>query len=255
MLRGDAVIANSRWTAAHMRANYRQRPKKCVVIGRGVDIDRFDPARVHPERAVALRRSWGVAADDVAILLPGRLTRWKGQLALVEAMTRLVGNSAGAGLHAVLAGDEQGGGYRAEIESAIRRSGLERHITLVDHIEDMPAAYAAADIVVSASTKPEAFGRVAAEAGAMARAVVATDHGGARETVLGGTSGVLVPPGDTEAMATALRWLREAGPERRAAMGAAGRAHVMQNFTLARMTADTLALYRELLAAHSAAPR
>ncbi|HEY3778489.1 MAG TPA: glycosyltransferase family 4 protein [Rhizomicrobium sp.] len=254
MLRGDAVIANSHWTAAHMRANYRLTPKKCVVIHRGVDTDRFDPARVHPERAVALRRSWGIAAEGVAVLLPGRLTRWKGQLVLIDAMARFARDSAGAHLHAVLAGDEQGGGYRAEIERAIHGRGIEHHVSLLEHIEDMPAAYAAADIVVSASTKPEAFGRVAAEAGAMARAVVATDHGGARETVLAGTSGVVVPPGDAEALADALRWLRDAGPEHRAAMGAAGRAHVLQNFTLARMTGDTLVLYREVLAAHSAAP-
>lgn len=255
MLRGDAVIANSHWTAEHLRTNYRRTPKMCVVIGRGIDPHRYDPARVHPECAVALRRSWGVAAEDVAVLLPGRLTRWKGQLLLIEAMARLAKDTTGKRLHAVLAGDEQGGGYRAEIERAIRQRGLEKQVTLVEHIEDMPAAYAAADIVVSASTKPEAFGRVAAEAGAMARAVVATDHGGARESVLAGTSGVLVPPGDAEALAEALRYLRDAGAERRANMGAAGRSHVVQNFTLSRMAAETLALYRAVLAAHSAAGR
>ncbi|MGH6888148.1 MAG: glycosyltransferase family 4 protein [Rhizomicrobium sp.] len=255
MLRSDAVIANSHWTAEHMRANYRRAPKLCVVIRRGVDPDRFDPARVHPERAVALRRAWRIGADDVAVLLPGRLTRWKGQLVLIDAIARLARNGEGGHLHAVLAGDEQGGGYRAEIARAIVHCELEEQVSLVGHIDDMPTAYAAADIVVSASTKPEAFGRVAAEAGAMARAVVATDHGGARETVLAGTSGVLVPPGDAEALAEALRYLRDAGPERRALMGAAGRAHVMQNFTLARMTTETLALYREVLAAHSAAGR
>lgn len=255
MLRGEAVIANSQWTAAHMLANYRMRPKRCVVIARGIDPGRFDPARVHPERAVALRRSWGVAADDVAVLLPGRLTRWKGQLVLIDALARLARDGAGRHLHAVLAGDDQGGGYRAEITDAIRRSQLEAAVTLVEHIEDMPTAYAAADIVVSASTKPEAFGRVAAEASAMARAVIATDHGGARETVLAGTSGVLIAPNDAEALAEALKYLRDAGAERRALMGAQGRTHVTHNFTLARMTAETLALYREVLAAHSAAVR
>lgn len=253
MLRGDAVIANSHWTAEHMRANYRRAPKRCVVIGRGIDPQRFDPAGVHPERAVALRRSWGVGADGVAVLLPGRLTRWKGQLVLIDALERLAKAGADGQLQAVLAGDDQGGGYRDEIVRAIRRGKLEGQVIVVEHIEDMPTAYAAADIVVSASTKPEAFGRVAAEGGAMSRAVIATNHGGARETVLAGTSGVLVPPGDAEALADALKYLRDAGADRRALMGAAGRMHILQHFSLARMAAETLALYRELLATHSAA--
>jgi len=111
----------------------------------------------------------------------------------------------------------------------------------------MPAAYRAADIVVSASTDPEAFGRVAAEASAMERAVVATDHGGARETILPDVSGLLVAPGDAAALAAALDQLMQAGPDARLAMGARGREHIARNFSLARMAADTLALYRELI--------
>jgi glycosyltransferase involved in cell wall biosynthesis len=115
------------------------------------------------------------------------------------------------------------------------------------HLTDMPAAYLASDIVVSASTDPEAFGRVAAEAGAMGRVVVATDHGGARETVLANRSGLLVPPSNAAALAVALRALLGTSAEERVRMGEEGRAHVRTNFSLARMCADTIVLYRAVL--------
>jgi glycosyltransferase involved in cell wall biosynthesis len=112
----------------------------------------------------------------------------------------------------------------------------------------MPAAYLASDIVVSASTDPEAFGRVAAEASAMGRPIIATDHGGARETVLPNETGLLVRPGDAAALASALQQLAAIGPGARDAMGAKGRAHISAHYTVDRMCADTIALYRELLA-------
>ncbi|MGH6876276.1 MAG: glycosyltransferase family 4 protein [Rhizomicrobium sp.] len=247
MLRGDAVIANSQWTADHIRADYSFRPKKLVVIPRGVDLERFDPAGVPRGRVMALREAWGAGPEHTVILLPGRMTRWKGQLVLIEAMARLAKDRTGT-LRVVLAGDAQGrDDYTADVARAIARYGLGQIVAVAGHIDDMPAAYLASDIVISASTKPEAFGRVAAEAAAMERPVIATDHGGARETVLPGTSGLLVPPGDAGALAAALEKLVAAGPAGRAAIGARGRAHILRHFTLARMTGDTIALYRELL--------
>src|SRR5947209_17374482 len=102
------------------------------------------------------------------------------------------------------------------------------------HMGAMPLAYAAADIVVSASTDPEAFGRVPPEAAAMARPVIATDHGGARETVLAGISGLLVRPGDSDAMASAIADLLSRPPDQLAKMGEAGRAHIRANYSLER---------------------
>jgi glycosyltransferase involved in cell wall biosynthesis len=249
MLRGDAVIANSQWTAEHIRSTYSFQPERLVVVPRGVDLDRFDSAHVSVDRVDWLRKSWGIGGDDVVILLPGRITRWKGQLVLVEALAKILRNG-GRPVRAVLAGDAQGrDAYLAEVKRNIERNGLADVVAIAGHVEDMPAAFRAADIVVSASTDPEAFGRVAAEASAMERAVIATDHGGARETIIHDVSGMLVSPGDAAALAAALERLLRAGPEARAAMGARGREHIAKNFSLARMTADTLALYRELLGA------
>ncbi|HEY1614009.1 MAG TPA: glycosyltransferase family 4 protein [Rhizomicrobium sp.] len=248
MVRGDAVIANSQWTADHIRALYGDTPRRLRVIPRGIDPARFDPASVSAAQVLALRQSWRAGPDDVVILLPGRLTRLKGQLVLIAALGRLAAREDIGRLRLVLAGDAQGRtDYEQEIRRAISTAGLERMAEIVGHVEDMPTAYSASDIVISASTQPESFGRTVAEASAMGRAVIATDHGGARETVLQARSGYLVPPGDEDALAGAIRQLVQMGPEGRAAMGVSGRAHVLERFTTARMTGATIALYRDLL--------
>jgi glycosyltransferase involved in cell wall biosynthesis len=248
MVRSDAIIANSEWTAAHIVREHRIPRERITVIPRGVDLAEFNPANVPPERIAAIRSRWGISEGDLVVLLPGRLTRWKGQLVFVEALEKPVCESGLGKVRAVLAGDPQGrDAYADEVKDAIARADLSDRITVADHVTDMPAAYLASDIVVSASTDPEAFGRVAAEAAAMGRPVIATDHGGARETVLANLSGFLVPPGSAAALAKAIRELIEIGTKGRAAMGQKGRAHIRERFSLERMCADTLALYCSLL--------
>jgi glycosyltransferase involved in cell wall biosynthesis len=248
MVRGDAVIANSEWTAQHISSEYGSAPKRLVVIPRGVDLARFDPVQIPAERVRQLRADWGATESDIVVLLPGRLTRLKGQTVLIAALRKLASESQLNNIHAVLVGDAQGrSAYEQELHRAISAGTLERNVIVPGHVNDMPTAYLAADIVVSASTQAESFGRVTAEASAMERPVIATDHGGARETVLPGVSGLLTPPGDSAALARALRELISAGPAGRAAMGAEGRAHIARHFTVERMTRDTIALYRELL--------
>ena len=250
MVRADAVIANSEWTAAHIGSEYKFAPRRLVVIPRGVDLARFAPELVAPERVAKLRAAWGANEQDVVLLLPGRLTRLKGQAVFIAALSKLLQSKASPpAIRAVLAGDAQGrDAYVAELQHAVTANGLENKVTFAGHVTDMPAACLAADIVLSASTQAESFGRIVAEASAMGRPVIATDHGGARETVLPELSGVLVPPGDADALATALLKLFAMGPDGRAAMGAQGRAHIERNYTVERMQQDTIALYRELLA-------
>jgi glycosyltransferase involved in cell wall biosynthesis len=126
-------------------------------------------------------------------------------------------------------------------------------IRFAGHCEDMPAAYAAADVVLSPSTRPEAFGRVAAEAGAMARIAIAADHGGARETIVDGETGFLVEPGSAAALADAVRRAIDLGDEGRAAMGARARKRIAQSFSTAAMTSATLAAYQSLFDARTRA--
>jgi glycosyltransferase involved in cell wall biosynthesis len=245
MLRGDAVIANSQWTADHIRRVYSYQPKKLVIVPRGVDRAAFDPGNISADRVSRLRALWNAQEDDVVVLLPGRLTRRKGHLVLIDALAKL--REFGK-VRAVFAGEpHRHDEFAAELVRAIERQKLAQTVTVAGHVQDMPAAYLAADIVVSATVEPEAFGRVAAEASAMERPVIATNHGGACDIVVSGITGYLVPPGDANALAAALRNLLEARAGGRATMGARGREHVLGRFTLERMTTDTLALYRELL--------
>jgi glycosyltransferase involved in cell wall biosynthesis len=248
MVKGDAIIANSQWTADHIAREHRVPRKRITVIHRGVDLEEFDPAGVSPDRIATLRAQWNVDDRQTVVLLPGRLTRWKGQLAFIAALAQLARSGALGSVKAMIAGDPQGRDeYTSELRQAIGQNGLQSVVEIAPHVADMAAAYLASDIVVSASTDPEAFGRVAAEAGAMGRPVIATDHGGARETVLPDRSGLLVHPGDAKALARALETLLTASDEVRRCMGEAGRAHVRANFSLERMCRDTLDLYRRLL--------
>lgn len=250
MVRGAAVIATSETTAAHIRREYGSHACRIVVIPRGIDTAVFDPAGVPPERIAALRSVWGAMDEDVVVLLPGRLTRMKGQLVLVAAMRRMKESGTLDGLFAVFAGDAQGrDAYAAEVAAAIAEAGLSQRIAIAGHVADMAAAYLASDVALSASIYAESFGRVPVEAGAMGRPVIATGHGGALETVAPGETGLLTPPGDAGALAAALEHVLSLGESGRRAMGAAGRAHVLGRYTRESMCAATIALYREILGA------
>ncbi|MFN6956286.1 MAG: glycosyltransferase family 4 protein [Acetobacteraceae bacterium] len=239
MARGERVIAISGFIAELVRARHGVGEDRLRVIPRGADLRRFDPALVPPARAGEVRAAWGVPPGAPLLLLPARLTRWKGQAVLVEAMARVPPPAV-----AVLAGE---GALRGELEAMVAARGLSGRVLLPGHVEDMPAAYAAADVVLHASTEAEAFGRTLVEAGAMERVVIASDLGAPRETVRPGETGWLVPPGDPAALAEAvLRALAEP-PERRAAMGRTARASVLSRFTTAAMQRATLAVYAELL--------
>jgi glycosyltransferase involved in cell wall biosynthesis len=249
MTRGDLVIANSAYTRDQILAKYAIDPDRVVTIPRGVDLTRFDPAKVSAERIDALRRAWGVEADDsrVKLLLAGRLTRWKGQKLLIDAAAGARAQG-GAEFLILLAGDDQGrGGYRAELTSAIAAAGLEDTVKLVGHCEDMPAAYLIADLACAPSLNPEPFGRTAVEPQLMGRAVLAADHGAARETVIPGETGWLVEPGDAQAWARALREAIATPPDRRAAMGRAGRDRSRRLYSVEAMCEATLEVYRRVL--------
>jgi len=247
MLRGDAVIANSQWTAHHILSSYRFRPRQLLVIPRGINLSEFDPAKIDSLQMRRQREQWGARADQRVILLPGRLTRWKGQGVFIDALAQLPA-SLREKVRAVIAGDMQGRHeYLRELQEAIKRQGMQHFVSIAPHVSNMPLAYAAADIVVSASTDPEAFGRIPPEAAAMGRPVIATDHGGARETVLAGVSGLLTAPGDVSALAAALGELLTRSQAELDEMGRKGRAHVAKNYSVERMQSETLKLYRTLL--------
>jgi glycosyltransferase involved in cell wall biosynthesis len=243
MARGDRVIAISHFIADLIRARHGVAESRLRVIPRGVDPRRFDPALVSPARLAALRAAWGVAEGQPIIMLPARVTRWKGQMLLVEAMAQLPGDAL-----ALLVGDAaERPAFQAELQARIAGLGLQDRVRLVGHATDMPAALMLADVVVHASTDAEAFGRTVIEAQAMARPVIASDLGAPRETVAEGITGWRTPPGDAAALAAALSRALAMTDSERAALGARARAAVLSGYTTAAMQAATMATYRELL--------
>lgn len=250
MVRGDGVIAISDFIAQHITANYDVDPTRLRVINRGVDLKLFDQMKVSSARIIQIAERLRLPDGAPVVLLPGRLTRWKGQIVFIEALAKLGRED----ICAVIMGDDQGRhGYRNALMNLVRARGLESVVRFADHTNDMPAALMIADVVVSASTDPEAFGRVLAEAQAMGRPVIGSDHGGARGTVLPGKTGWLTPPGDAEALAAAIDKAVSLDAGARQAMAAAATAHARANFSLAVMCEKTLALYDELLAEHDPA--
>ncbi len=242
MARGDRVIAVSHFIAELVRTRHGVPEDRLRVIHRGVDPRRFDPDSVPAERVAALRAAWGAPDDRPVVLLPGRLTRWKGQAVLIEAMASLPGNAL-----AVLAGGGGEGEYRAGLVALARQHGVADRVRILGHVEALGTALLAADVVVHASTDAEAFGRTVIEAQAMGRPVVAADLGGPRETVEDGVTGWRVPPGDPAALAAALGRVLAMPAAERDGVARAGRASVLARHTTAAMQRATLAVYRELL--------
>jgi glycosyltransferase involved in cell wall biosynthesis len=245
MGRGRPVIAISEYIAAHVTGVYGVPPEHVVTIPRGADMAAFAEELVSAERTIGIARDWGIVEDPrPVLLLPGRLSRWKGQADFVEAAIRLKARR-GASFVALVLG-EDGDGMGERLLARARSAGALDVVKVLPATDDMPAAYKLSAVVVSASTEPEAFGRVAVEAQAMGRPVIATDHGGARETVDAGRTGWLYRPGDVAALVDAMDAALSLEPWQRAHMGMAGRARVANRFTVEAMQRATLAVYEEV---------
>jgi len=241
MARGERVIAISEYIAGHIARHYPGASGRVRVIPRGADIRVFDPAVVSAERVEQLRAAWQLPSGRPIVMLPARLARWKGHGVLIEAIQRL-----GPEPLALLVGDGSSH-YRDALEAQIEVEELEDRVKLVGHVHDMAAALLLADVVVHASTDPEAFGRTVVEAQAMGKPVIASDLGAPRETVQEGVTGWRVPPGDPEALAARLRQVLAMPAEARAAIGALAQRQVRERYTVQAMQEATLAVYRELL--------
>lgn len=248
MARGDIVIANSEYTREHVLEQYGLAPERVVAIPRGVDFDVFDRGHFTAEAIAAQRAEW-IAPDDKRLLmiLPARLTRWKGQLLLIQALARVERRRPNK-VKAILAGDAQGrDAYVEELQRAIAMNGLQHSVSIVGHLSQMALALAASDAAVFPSLEPEAFGRGAVEAQAMEIPAIAAGHGGLAETIVDGETGILFPPGHPDAFAAAIDKLLDMSSEARSAMGLRGRDRVRKSYGKAALQASTLRVYDRLL--------
>ena len=237
MAKGEVVIANSKYTENHILREHGTDPDHIQVIPRGVDMALFDPSRLHGVNVRDRRASWGVSGDSNLVLLPARLTRWKGQTIALEALAKLPET-----YHLVLLGDAQGrDDYVAELRAQAERLGLSARVQMPGHDADMATAYLAADIIICPSTDPEAFGRTAAEAQAMGRPVIVSNHGGAVEVVEHGIAGWRVPPGDAMALANAIERIDELSNI------AGARDRIAKNYSKTALQSALLGIYKSLM--------
>jgi len=247
MTKGDAVIAISGFIAGHIRQVYGVPIAKISVIPRGIDLTKFNITTVSKERIVNQAIKWRLPDGVPVIMLPGRLTRWKGQKILIEAIKEIKHKN----FQCLIVGSDQGREkYRRELENEIKYNGLAEVIHLIDNCDDMPAAYMLTDIVISASTEPEAFGRVIVEAQALGRLVIAADHGGARETVIDGKTGWLVPPGDSRALSEIIMKVLSQTSEERQIFSERAIQHTQKSYSKEKMSDKTIQVYKSLLSSN-----
>ncbi len=244
MAQGEIVIAASHYIAGVVMARHGVPESRIRVIGRGVDPAVFDPDAVAGDRLARLSAAWRLPDGMSTVVLPGRLTSWKGQEVLLHAAARLERRD----VCIVLVGADQGRSrYARRLAALAQALGIAERVRMVGNCDDMPAALMLSDVVVHASVRPEAFGRVVIEAQAMGRPVIAADLGGPVETVEHGVTGWRVPPGDAAALAAAIDAALALDDAARAALGRRARAAVLRRYTTRAMQEATLDVYEALL--------
>ena len=244
MTYGDVVIAISNHIKQHILENYKCDEKKIRLIHRCVNVDNFDASKVTAERMIKLMEEHHLPEDKKIILLIGRLTRWKGQRLMIDALEKI----RDMDFYCVFVGDDQGRTYYTEeLQNTIAAKGMSERFAFIRHISDVPALMMISDVVVSASLDPEAFGRIAAEGEAMGRIVVASNIGGSLENIKDGVTGRHFEAGNADSLAEALRWALNLSEAERYKIGRAATEFVKENFTKQIMCDKTLAVYHELM--------
>jgi glycosyltransferase involved in cell wall biosynthesis len=244
MIKSNKVIAISKFIKSHILSNYNIDQEKIVTIYRGINIEKFNHLKVSNERLISLLKKFNIPEDSYVVLLPGRITRWKGHTLLIEAISKLQRSD----IICLFVGDVQGRNkYYTELEKLIDKLQLKNNFRIISNQSDMAAIYKLADVVVSTSLEPEAFGRVVAEAQAMGRPTVAVNHGGGPEIIIDGQTGWLFKPGDADDLSDKINSALNLNKEDRdkMAMGAIERAKL--NFNNETMCAKTLQVYAELV--------
>jgi len=251
MLRSKLTIAGSNFIFNHINENYSKylnRKKKLRVIFRGINVDYFSQKNISILKQEKIKQEWELLPNKFIILMPGRLTYWKGQEKFIESLNILVEDYNNFNFQAVVLGSDQGRKvYKKKLINLVQRYRLGQKIKFIEHCKEMPLAYSLADVVVSASTEPEAFGRVSVEAQAMGKPIIASDLGGSKETILKGKSGFLYKHDDPRQLAKALNNVIELDQDALNSIGNEGRKNVTKKFDVEAMCDSTLREYKKLL--------
>ena len=244
MTYGERVIAISNHIKNHMLQNYKIDESKIRLIHRCADIERFAPEAVTPERIINKVKEYNIADDKPVLLLPGRVTHWKGQHILIEALHLMKNQN----YYCIIAGDAQGRQkYLNSLKELAHKYGLENRIGFFGRYNDVPALMMVSTVVLSTAIEPEAFGRISVEGQAMGKITVASDIGGSLDTIQDGITGKLFKSGDPQSLADALDWALDLSENEKQKISAAGIKNVRDHFTKQIMCDKTIEVYRELV--------
>ncbi|MDB4250075.1 glycosyltransferase family 4 protein [Candidatus Pelagibacter sp.] len=251
MVRSDLIIAGSNFIFSHINQNYPKYlnlKKKFLVIFRGINVDYFDSSTTLDSEENRLISDWEVDKNKKTILMPGRLTAWKGQETFIEALNLVNIKLGYQSFNAVILGSDQGRDiYTKKIKRLAEQYRLTSQLKFIEHCKNMPLAYKISSIVVSASVEPEAFGRVVVEAQSMKKPIIASDIGGSNETIIDNVTGFLFQSGDAEALSKKIVEVLQLDESRLKSIGIEGRKNIIKKFNVEKMCFSTYSEYKKLL--------
>ena len=251
MVRSDLIIAGSNFIFSHIKENYSKylsNKKKFLVIFRGINTDYFNPKKIKESDKNLLKKKWNITDEKKIILLPGRLTEWKGQEMFIEAISLLKKNLPELEFKAVILGSDQGRKiYKKKLIRLVEQHRLSGNVIFVDHLELMPIAYEISTVIVSSSIEPEAFGRVSVEAQSMEKPIVASNIGGSNETIINDKTGFLFKAGDSKNLSEKLKEVLNLSELTLNGIGAEGRKNIIAKFNVEKMCNTTYSEYKKLI--------
>ena len=251
MVRSDLIIAGSNFIFSHIKNNYSEFmkfKKKFLVIFRGINIDYFDPSTKLEVDEKKILKEWEINKEKKIILVPGRLTSWKGQELLIEAINLVKIELGYEAFHVVILGSDQGRNlYKKKLIRLTEQYRLTNQIKFIDHCKDMALAYKVSDIVISPSIEPEAFGRVAVEAQAMEKLIIASNIGGSNETIINEKTGFLFEAGNEKSLSEKIIRAVTIDQTSLELIGKEGRKNIIKKFNVEKMCFSTYSEYKRLL--------
>jgi len=251
MLRSDLIIAGSNFIFSHINEKYSKyltKKKKFLVIFRGINVDYFDPTTTLESDENKLRSEWKVKKDRILILMPGRLSTWKGQEMFIEALNLVNIELGHEAFYAIILGSDQGRNvYKKKLLRLMEQYRLNNQLKFINHCDNMPLAYKISDIVVSASIEPEAFGRVSVEAQSMEKPVIASNIGGSNETIINDKTSFLFEVGKPKSLCKKIIEVLQLDKSTLKSMGNEGRKNIIKKFNVEKMCFSTYSEYKRLL--------
>ena len=251
MLRAKLTIAGSNFIFNHINENYSEYlggANKLKVIFRGINVDYFNSKNISVLKQEKLKQEWDLSSNKFTILLPGRLTYWKGQEKFIESLNILIEDYNVANFQAIILGSDQGRKvYSKKLINLVERYNLNKKVKFIQHCKEMPLAYSLADVIVSSSVEPEAFGRVSVEAQAMGKPIIASDIGGSKETIINKKTGFLYNHDDPRELAKSLNTVMQLSSDELKSIGNEGRKNIIKKFDVEIMCQSNLKEYKKLI--------